>query len=383
MGIIVGIDGSRNRSGGARAHLIGVLSSLDPREYGIDLIHVWSYKDLLNELPNTKWLIKHNPPDLERNLPFQVAWQTLHLSGELKKAKCDIVLNTDAGSLCRFSPSVVMSRDMLSYEPGIMEKYGFSFARLRLLLLKYIQANSLKNATGAVFLTNYASSVIQKFTGKLERTAIIPHGLSTNFQLNATQTFPKRKTVRCIYVSNVDLYKHQDTVIKAIALLNSNGIDIEVQFAGAEGTGKAQKAFETCINEFPDFSHRFIRTGFVTHKQLPLLLEEADIFLFASSCENMPNTLLEGMASGLPIACSDRGPMPEVLLDGGLYFNPEDYKSIAEAVSQLISDAELREKLKHRSKDLAAQYSWARCAAGTWTFLVHTFDDWSTKRHQT
>ena len=35
----------------------------------------------------------------------------------------------------------------------------------------------------------------------------------------------------------------------------------------------------------------------------------------------MPNTLVEAMASGLPIACSDRGPMPEVLGDGGVLFD--------------------------------------------------------------
>ena len=50
---------------------------------------------------------------------------------------------------------------------------------------------------------------------------------------------------------------------------------------------------------------------------MPEYLSKSNIFIFASSCENMPITLIEGMASGLPIACSDRGPMPEVLQDGG------------------------------------------------------------------
>ena len=68
---------------------------------------------------------------------------------------------------------------------------------------------------------------------------------------------------------------------------------------------------------------------------MPEYLSKSNIFIFASSCENMPITLIEGMASGLPIACSDRGPMPEVLQDGGVYFNPEDCKSIVFAIEKL------------------------------------------------
>jgi len=60
------------------------------------------------------------------------------------------------------------------------------------------------------------------------------------------------------------------------------------------------------------------QTGVVPPNDLATLLAEFDLFIFASSCENMPNTLLEGMASDLPIACSNRGPMPEVLRDGGV-----------------------------------------------------------------
>ena len=56
---------------------------------------------------------------------------------------------------------------------------------------------------------------------------------------------------------------------------------------------------------------------------LPEHLREAELFVFASSCENLPNILIEGMAAGLPIACSRRPPMPEVLGDAGESFDPE------------------------------------------------------------
>ena len=75
------------------------------------------------------------------------------------------------------------------------------------------------------------------------------------------------------------------------------------------------------------------------------------------------------MAFGLPIACSNRGPMTEVLADGGVYFDPEDSESIAAAIEKIITHADLRISIAKRAKTLSEQYSWERCAAETWDFL--------------
>ena len=47
------------------------------------------------------------------------------------------------------------------------------------------------------------------------------------------------------------------------------------------------------------------------------------------------------MASGIPIACSNRGPMPEILRDGGIYFDPENVDSIKDALELMINDTEM------------------------------------------
>ena len=103
---------------------------------------------------------------------------------------------------------------------------------------------------------------------------------------------------------------------------------------------------------------------------MPSVLSKSDIFVFASSCENMPNTLVEAMASGLPIACSDRGPMPEVLGDGGVLFDPESPTSIAAAIRCLVADSSLRKKCSEGALKLADRYSWGRCGSATWRFLL-------------
>ena len=78
---------------------------------------------------------------------------------------------------------------------------------------------------------------------------------------------------------------------------------------------------------------------------------------------------MEAMASGLPIACSDRGPMPEVLQDAGIYFNPDQQDSIAASLKMLLKDESLRKNLGIKARLLSKKFSWERCAHDTFSFL--------------
>jgi glycosyltransferase involved in cell wall biosynthesis len=75
------------------------------------------------------------------------------------------------------------------------------------------------------------------------------------------------------------------------------------------------------------------------------------------------------MTAGLPIASSDRGPMPEVLKDGGLYFNPESVDSIKNCVRFMIENSELCHYLGAKAKQYSQAYSWEKCANETFAFL--------------
>jgi glycosyltransferase involved in cell wall biosynthesis len=124
------------------------------------------------------------------------------------------------------------------------------------------------------------------------------------------------------------------------------------------------------VEKIDPLGNFIIFCGSVAYERLNEYYVNADIGLFASSCENMPNILLENMASGLPIACSSLGPMPEILGDAGVYFNPCDSKDIAATIRKLIYSANLRNKLAKHAYECAQQYSWQRCAEETFTFLA-------------
>lgn len=369
--LIVGIDASRNRSGGAIAHLVGLISEGDPLCVGIIEIHVWAYRALLEALPNKPWLIKHNPPELESSLLKQLWWQRFTFPMEVRSTGCQIVLNTDAGTISSVRPAVTMSRDMLSYEPGVSKLFGFTLARLRLFLLRHIQNRSLRFADGAIFLTQYAGKLIQQSCGELKSVAYIPHGVGEAFKsIHPLNVWPSEgeRPIRCIYISNAELYKHQWKVVEAVHFLRSRGYNLVLRLVGG-GRGTAQRILQNVVSVL-DPNREFVeQLDFLPQNELPIHLAQSDLFIFASSCENMPNTLLEAMAVGLPIACSDRGPMPEILQNAGSYFDPEDSKSIARAIEKLIVDKSFRNAISERAKMLADQYSWSRCSNETFRYL--------------
>ena len=369
--LVIGVDASRNRSGGAKAHLIGLLSRGNPEDHGIGTVHVWAYKSLLDSIPEQPWLIKHNPPELEQSLLRQVIWQVLKFPGEVARAGCDIVLNTDAGTMSHVRPAVTMSRDMLSYEPGEIERYGWSKARLRLILLRYIQNRSLRRADGAIFLTRYAAEVIQRSSGPVRRIGLVPHGVGQNFQdLRHTLPWPAKgeRPIRLLYISNAAWYKHQWMVVRAVEQLRNQGIDVTLTLVGG-GSGPAQDRLRSQMARSDPRGEFVTQKKFVPQSDLPGYLVDADIFVFASSCENMPNILMEMMASGLPIVSSSTRPMPDILKDGGIYYDPMSESETATAITKAISDQKLRKTMAQIGKELSAQYSWSDASLKTIQFL--------------
>lgn len=263
---------------------------------------------------------------------------------------------------------------MLSYEPDEIKRYGTDKARLRLIALRYAQNASLKSADGAIFLTRYAGRVIQQVCGPLANIAYVPHGIGAVFLANRpAHIWPAEgeRPIRCLYISNALPYKHQWHVVEAVAQLRRQGVNLQLDLVGG-GEGRARNRLEIQIAE-SDPKRQFVtQHEFVPQHILPRFLATTDLFVFASSCENMPNTLLEAMAAGLPIACSNRGPMPEVLEDGGVYFDPESPASIASAIADLIVHPDKRARLAMRARELSRQYSWARCAQETFSFIAKT-----------
>jgi glycosyltransferase involved in cell wall biosynthesis len=264
---------------------------------------------------------------------------------------------------------------MLPFDWREARRYGFSATTLRLCMLRWFQMTTLRSAAGVIFLSENARRKITSAVGSLSALVrTIPHGLHPRFlqepraQRDIADYTPQRP-MRAIYVSKVDMYKHQWRVAEAVVALRAQGVPLVLDLVGPAyppALGRLRKTLRRI-----DPAGAVVRyLGSVPHAELHALYSAADLGIFASSCENLPNILIECMAAGLPLACSDRGPMPEVLGEGGVYFGPESSTGIAEALRLLVSSRELRERTARVAFERARAYSWERCASETLEFLA-------------
>lgn len=374
MSLVLALDASNISSGGGLTHLNQLLSAASPAGSGISRVHIWASRDTGQKLPQRDWLIVHTPDWCNAGLMRRLCAQQWVLPGMIKRAACD-VLFSPGGTLPAYSfiPMVTMSQNMLPFEPERALLFGrWSWMRQKMRLLRFSQGRSFGYAQGVIFLTHYAHKVISDLVGLQCASAVIPHGIESRFVMTPR---PKRYTpistdqpLRLLYVSIQMPYKHHLEVMSAIAQLRKQGLAVTLDMVG-DNPGAYGDAVRCKRMELDPYQTFLRDLGYVDFERLHHLYRQADAFIFASSCENLPNILIEAMAAGLPVACSSRGPMPEILGDAGIYFNPESVESIEKAIAQLADDADLRIDLAKRAWARAQGYSWERCAQETFDFV--------------
>lgn len=381
--MIIGIDATNLRIGGGITHLVELLHAAQPANHSIDHIVVWGGKPILKALEDQPWLIKRNPLALDKGLLRRTLWQRYRLSQAAYDEGCDVLFVPGGSYAGYFHPVVTMSQNLLPFEFRELLRYGWSLFTLKFLLLRVTQTHSFRQSDGVIFLTKYARDVVLKVTDQLScQTCIIPHGQSPRFRKHPKlqrdiAEYSDAHPYRILYVSCIDQYKHQWHVVEAVAALRQRGLPIVLDLVGPAYPPALQRLNET-IDRL-DAERRWVHYhGAIPFNDLHLFYAEADLGVFASSCENMPNILLETIASGLPIACSNRGPMPEVLGEAGVYFDPEDPSLIARAMFELIKSSQLRTELAQVSHQISMKFSWQFCADMTFVFLSECAQQYKT-----
>lgn len=369
----VGIDASNLRAGGGLTHLAELLSAAVPADHGIEQIVVWGGRATLGRLPARPWLVPIREPALDGGPAARHLWRRVTLANRARQAS-DVLFVPGGIYAGSFRPFVTMSRNLLPFQPREWQRYGLSWMALKMSLLGVGQSRTFRRADGIIFLNEYARDAVLARTGPVPgQLATIPHGVSAAFRTPprpqlAPSAFGSERPFRLLYVSTIEVYKHQWHVAEAVQMLHDRGVPVTLDLVGA-AYGPALARLDRVLKRQPN--RALVRyLGPVGHESLPDHYRAADAFVFASSCENMPNILLEAMASGLPIACANRGPMPCVLGDAGLFFDPEAPSNIAEVIAELFQNRDRREALAEAAFLRAGGYTWARSAHDTLAFLA-------------
>lgn len=106
-------------------------------------------------------------------------------------------------------------------------------------------------------------------------------------------------------------------------------------------------------------------TGFVDDADLAHFYGACDLFVFPSFYEGFGLPILEAMACGRAVACSNLTAMPEVADGAGILFDPHSTRDMFRAIADILLDQELRTRLERLGTQRASQFSWDQAARRT------------------
>jgi glycosyltransferase involved in cell wall biosynthesis len=170
---------------------------------------------------------------------------------------------------------------------------------------------------------------------------------------------PRRPGVPHLIVTrNLEPIYDIGTAIRAFAQARSAHPAARLTIAGSGPERASLEALAADLGVTPAVTF----TGRLDHGQLPALYRSADIVVNPALVDNAPVSLIEAMASGVPIVSTRVGGIPDMVADQvtALLVPPRDAQAMAAAILRLLGDAALAERLARAGIGEAQRYAWPR-----------------------
>jgi len=181
-------------------------------------------------------------------------------------------------------------------------------------------------------------------------------------KLNLNKSHSGDKHSFILSASKFVAYANQVNLIEGYAELYEKNKELPpLWFAGGIHDKTYFNKIKKVINE-RNLNDKIVFLGLIPHRQLVELYSQADAFIFPSTLEACPQTPIEAMACGVPIASSNISPMPEICETAAVYFDPYDKNDIAEKLDLVLFDEDLRKYLKKESLERIRFFDWEKIA---------------------
>lgn len=237
-------------------------------------------------------------------------------------------------------------------------KYRFTRMVLKWILRNcdYITANNF----------NQISRI--RSLGFKEKVCAVPNGIDTE-RFRPEDSNKARKKLGLPVDKRIILFvgwlvkgKGVDYLLKSLGRIKLHIPDILVVIVGG---GLEIENYKRYVSE-NDLDRSVVFTGPKMIDEIPEFMNAADIFVLPSLSEGRPNVVAEAMACGLPVIATSVNGTPELIEDGidGILIEPENSKSIEDAVLRLLDDSELYAAIKSRSRGsiIKKKITWDKTA---------------------
>jgi N-acetyl-alpha-D-glucosaminyl L-malate synthase BshA len=278
----------------------------------------------------------------------------IHVSWMLSKLKPDII---SAQSVPLGVPGLV-SKILLNV-PCVVWGQG-SDIYLQSRRKNLISEIVLRNADAVIALTE---DMKRRMMDIFERNVyVVPNGIDLDrFRELSSERCRAALNIRAnekiiISVGRLHPIKGHKYLIESLKTICKQHKDVQLILVG---DGEEKYSLELLVEKL-DLGAKVKFVGAIKNEDIPKYMAASDIFVLPSLSESFGIVNLEAMASGLPIVASKVGGVPEIVIDGenGFLVEPESPKEIAEKVTILLEDDELRKRISIHNKTCSGEYEW-------------------------
>ena len=235
--------------------------------------------------------------------------------------------------------------------------YPESFSSFFRIYYKLIMPVVVKRADKIITVSNYSKNELEKYyplsKGKIE---VIYLGLNEGFKV--LDNIKKKNQI--LYVGSINKRKNFIGVIKAFKLLNQK--DFTLLIVGNFSTNFSIDELDKIILEKAKTNPNIAFKSGISDEELVKLYNESKLFVFPSFYEGFGLPVLEAMACGTPVVCSNSSSLPEVGGDAVVYCDPHSIENIKEKIEMVLSDEVLQQKMIQKGLERAKEFSWEKSA---------------------
>ncbi len=295
----------------------------------------------------------------------RIAWEHALLPGQVEKEGCDLL--HCPGYIIPFSvncPTVVTVHDAIAFlQPNLCKISNR-------LYYQALMGRSVRQAAQVIVPSGIVRDQLVKLFGiNSVKISVIPFAPASVFkkvgdsgllaQVRAKYGLPDKFVLS---VSNHEPKKNISGILRSFAAFKKKAKDFKLVLAGRDAWGSG--GTDDLVRHH-DLEGDVILTGYIPIADLPVVYSLADMFLFPSLDEGFGIPVLEAMACGTPVVCSDRGALPETTAGAAVCIPPNDMEVMAEALANFAENSGMRRDFIERGFKRAAELSWEKTTRET------------------
>ncbi|WP_041628340.1 glycosyltransferase family 4 protein [Owenweeksia hongkongensis] len=299
-----------------------------------------------------------------------IVWEQILLPRYVKKFACDILhCTSNTAPLFLNVPTVLTIHDIIYLESNPLFANGYTaYQRFGNYYRRLVVKANLNKVSKIVTVSNLEKKRLMVTLGlPNEKVDVVYNGVASHFfdrisvetaqKISMRYKLPKKYF---LFLGNTDPKKNtRNTILAFAGFIQQSGQDVYLVVADLDGELVREILRSEGLEQY--FS-QFHFTGYINNRDLPVIIQNAELFLYPSKRESFGIPILEAMARGVPVITSNKASMPEVSGDAAYLIDPLSINNMTQGILELSGNRELKEKLVIKGRERVSTFKWDNSA---------------------